>query len=79
MYSNINKHLQDLKMTSASNSGVVGDGEGEIVARLSTDEWVVVQVRGHAWIASLLYILLLFFVIHMVYVNILIGEILSSL
>ena len=50
-------------MTSASHSGVVGDGEGEIVARLSTDEWVVVQVRGHAWIASLLYILLLFFVI----------------
>ena len=35
-------------MTSASNSGVVGDGEGEIVARLSTDEWVVVQVRGNA-------------------------------
>ena len=31
-------------MTSASNSGVVGDGEGEIVARLSTDEWIVVQV-----------------------------------
>jgi len=46
--------IQDLKMTSASNSGVVGDGEGEIVARLSTDEWIVVQVAGSRTIVVIL-------------------------
>eukprot|EP00088_Acartia_fossae_P020672 TRINITY_DN2220_c0_g1_i1.p1 TRINITY_DN2220_c0_g1~~TRINITY_DN2220_c0_g1_i1.p1 ORF type:complete len:475 (-),score=112.44 TRINITY_DN2220_c0_g1_i1:487-1911(-) len=44
--------LQDLK-TAAGPDGLLG-GEGEIVSRLSSDEWVVLQVAGARTIVVLL-------------------------
>lgn len=40
--------IQDLRLTTATVGGLDGQviGEGEVVSRLSTDEWVVVQVAG---------------------------------